>query len=58
MKPTSVHIIKISQENIFSSNMFTSSPDDRDQGGKYDFLFYTELHILVQTIELQNHIFF
>ena len=54
MKPTSLHTIKISQETFFSSIMFKSVPDDRDQGGKYDFLFYTELHILVKTIELQN----
>ena len=45
MKPTRLHIIKISKETFFlatCSKVFKSSPDDRDQGGKYDFLFYTE----------------
>ena len=32
MKLTSLHIIKISWEILFSTNLFRNSPDDRDQG--------------------------
>ena len=58
MKPTSLHIIKISQETFFLATCSKVVLTIETKGENMIFLFYTELHILVKTIELQNQSFF
>ena len=53
MKQTSMHIIKISQETFFLATCLKVVLTIDTKGENMFFLFYTELHILVKTIELQ-----
>ena len=58
MKLTSWHIIKIGQETFFLAICSKVVLTIETKGENMIFLFYTELHILVKTIELQNLSFF